>query len=191
MPARSAARDTPPQSLSRIRLRNGPFGGLLDGTPFALAMMLAWLVAYVTMSFLEALAIADVGTALRGAGIFAAGVLMDTLPMVPIFVLIANRTHATEVRRYLWLIAVMLVMWAYWASLDWLTGDTSGVVLLRPNNLPCAFEAVLVFAAIGFRSSARTATRALTQRQIDDTALAGELKRARLQLLRARRYQFR
>ncbi len=185
MPATSAARDTPPQSLSRFRLRNDPFGGLLDGTTFALAMMLAWLVAYVTMAFLEALTVADVGTALRSAGAFAVHVLVDTLPMVPIFVLIANRTHAIELRRYVLLIAAMLVMWVYWASLDWLARDTSGIALLRPNNLPCAFEAVLVFAAIGFRSSARTATKALTQRQIDGTALDGELKRARLRLLRA------
>ncbi|MGC1459470.1 MAG: histidine kinase [Steroidobacteraceae bacterium] len=147
--------------------------------------MLAWLVAYVTMHFLDSLAVADSGTALRSAGLFAANVLVDTLPMVPIFVLIANRTHATELRRYLWLIVAMLVMWVYWAILGWLEGDTSGVVLLSPDNLPCVFEAVLVFAAIGFRSSARTATRELTQRQIDGTALDGELKRARLQLLRA------
>ncbi|HEV2703767.1 MAG TPA: histidine kinase [Steroidobacteraceae bacterium] len=82
---------------------------------------------------------------------------------------------------------MMLVMWVYWGSLDWLTGDTTGLwpALIRVNNLPCAFEAALVFAAVGFRSSARTATSALTQRRIEGTVLEGNVKRAHLQLLRA------
>jgi hypothetical protein len=160
---------------------------LFDGTGFALAMMFAWLTAYVTEGFLAGLQGYPAPAAVSNAAIFGVWVLADTLPMVPLFVLITNRTSATGMRRYLWLLAVMLGMWVYWATLDWLTGDASGLwpALSRINNLPCTFEAALVFAAVGFRSSARTATSALTQRRIEGTVLEGNVKRARLQLLRA------
>lgn len=161
------------------------FGGLFDGTGFALGMMLAWFIAYVAQAFLASLPMAALGTAVHNTAVFAGWVVVDTLPMVPLFVIIANRTPAAGIQRYLWLIAVMMAMWVYWASLDWLSGDTSGLVLFRMNNLPCAYEAALVFAAIIFKSSARTATSTLVQRQIDGAALEADVKRARLQLLRA------
>ena len=69
--------------------------------------------------------------------------------------------------------------------LDWLWGDTKTLKLWDSGNLACAFESVLVFAAVCFRTSARTATNELAQRRKDGAALEGELNRARLQLLRA------
>lgn len=150
-------------------------------------MIAAWLTAYVSEDFLATLQDHPVQTALREAGTFVGWVLVDTLPMVPLFVIVTNRTPAGGLRRYLWLIAVMLLMWIYWASLDWASGSTSGLwpALRSATNAPCVFEAALVFAAIGFRSSARTASSALVQRRIDGTALEADVKRARLQLLRA------
>jgi sensor histidine kinase YesM len=148
-------------------------------------MISVWLTAYVTEVFLSILPEAGEDAALRQAAGFAVSVLRDTLPMVPLFVIIANRTPSSSVRRYMWLLAAMTLMWVYWASLDWLTGETSQFTLLRADNLPCLFEAALVFAAVAFRTSARTVTSVLMQREIDGTALEGEVKRARLQLLRA------
>jgi two-component sensor histidine kinase len=156
-----------------------------DGTGFALAMMSTWFIAYVTLYALAQLPNASALTTMHRAAIFAAWVLVDTLPMVPMFVMITNRTHAADARRYLWLLVAMTAMWVYWASLDWISGDTTGLVLFRINNLPCAFEAVLVFAAVAYRSSARSATNELLQRQIASIALDGDVKRARLRLLRA------
>jgi hypothetical protein len=158
---------------------------LLDGTGFALDMVLAWLMAYVAQGFLKSLPMADLGTAVDNAAIFAGWVVVDTLPMVPLFEIMANRTPAAGIQRFLWLIAMMMGMWVYWASLDWLSGDTSGLVPFRMTSLPCAYEAALVFAATIFKSSARTATSTLVQRQIDGAALEADAKRARLQLLPA------
>jgi LytS/YehU family sensor histidine kinase len=83
------------------------------------------------------------------------------------------------------LLAAMMMMWIYWASINWLTGETSRIVLFSADNLPCLPQAVLVFAAVANRNSARTVTSALMQRQIDSAALEAEVKQARLQLLRA------
>jgi two-component sensor histidine kinase len=165
-------------------------GGLLDGTLFALAMVLVWLIGYVTGFYffqrqLVQLHVAPAGEALHRTVFFAGEALADILPMVPLFVVIANRTPATGVRRYLWLAAVMATMWVYWAVLAWVTGDTPTLQLWTFDAVPCSFEAVLLFAAVCFRTSARTATDALTQRRADSKALEAELKRARLQLLRA------
>jgi signal transduction histidine kinase len=165
--------------------RTAPYGGLLNGTGFALAMMSLWLAVYVTEVFLSTLPKAGVGAALRQAGVFAGWVLADTLPMVPLFVMIANRTPLASARRYLWLLAAMMMMWIYWAAINWITGETSRLVLFSADNLPCLPEAVLVFAAVANRNSARTVTGALMQRQIDSAALEAEVKQARLQLLRA------
>jgi signal transduction histidine kinase len=172
-------------SRKRSEFWSAQCGGLLDGTSFALAMMCLWLTVYVTAVFLSTLPEVGAGVALRQAGVFAGSVLADTLPMAPLFVMIANRTPSASVRRYAWLLAAMMMMWIYWASLDWITGETSRFVLLRASNLPCLFQAVLVFAAVAFRNSARTVTSVLMQRQIDSAALEAEVKHARLQLLRA------
>jgi hypothetical protein len=160
-------------------------GGLLDGTPFALAMMLIWLIAYVTGFFFFQLQLGPVRDALHHTGVFAAEALADVLPMVPLFVVIANRTPAMGFHRYLWLAAVMAAMWVYWAVFAWLSGDTPTLQLWSFDSVPCTFEAALLFAAVCFRTSARTATDTLAQRQADSMALEAELKRARLQLLRA------
>jgi two-component sensor histidine kinase len=161
------------------------YGDVLDDIGFALGLIAVWLTAYVAGYFLSILV--DVGAAagLRQAGDFAIAVLRDTLPMVPPFVIIANRTPSASVRRYMWLLAAMLTMWGYWATLDWITGETPRFILLRGDNLPCLFQAVLFFAAMAFRVSARTVTSVFTQREIDGAALEGEVKRAHLQLLRA------
>jgi two-component sensor histidine kinase len=165
-------------------------GGLLDGTFFAVAMVFVWMIAYVTGFYffvqqLVQLHAVPAGDAVHRTVMFAAEALGDTLPMVPLFVVIANRTPATGFQRYRWLAAVMAVMWVYWAALSLLMGSSPTLQLWSSGNLPCTFEAALVFAAVCFRTSARTATDALAQRLADSTVLEAELKRARLQLLRA------
>jgi signal transduction histidine kinase len=183
MLTKTASFDTLPQRRSKFwRAR---CGDLLNGTGFAFGMISVWLAAYVTEFFLSILPEAGATAALRQAIDFAVSVLVDTLPMVPLFVIIANRTLSATVSRYMWLLAAMMMMWVYWASLDWITRETSRFTLLRTDNIPCLFQAALLFAAVTFRNSARTVTSVLMQREIDGTALEGEVKRARLQLLRA------
>ncbi len=160
-------------------------GHMLDGTLFALGMVLLWLIAYVAEFFFNLLPLVSVGWDFHLALGFAGEALADMLPMVPLFVLIANRTPAAGFARYLWLSAVMAAMSVYWAVLAWLWGDTKILQLWNSGLLACAFESALVFAAVCFRTSARTATSELTQRRKDGAALEGEINRARLQLLRA------
>ena len=174
-------------AVSANRVKSGivRIGGMLDGTLFALGMMLVWLMAYVAGFFFHFLPFVSVSQDFHLAFGFAGEAFADMVPMVPLFVIIANRTLAASFARYVWLSAVMAAMAVYWAVLAWLWGDTKTLEFWNPGLLACAFESVLVFAAVCFRTSARTATNELAQRRKDGAALEGELNRARLQLLRA------
>ncbi|HEX3837605.1 MAG TPA: histidine kinase [Steroidobacteraceae bacterium] len=172
-------------SANRIKSRIVRIGGVLDGTLFALGMMLVWLMAYVAEFFFHLLPLVSVRWDFHLAFGFAGEALADMLPMVPLFVIIANRTPPASFARYVWLSAVMAAMSVYWAALAWLWGDTKTLQLWDSGLPACAFESVMVFAAVCFRTSARTATNELAERRKDNAALERELNRARLQLLRA------
>src|SRR5580700_10162820 len=111
-------------AMSPNRIKSGivRIGGMLDGTLFALGMMLVWLMAYVAGFFFRLLPFVSVSRDFHHALGFAAEALADMLPMVPLFVIIANRTPAASFARYLWLSAVMAAMAVYWAVLAWLWG---------------------------------------------------------------------
>jgi len=90
-----------------------------------------------------------------------------------------NLAPRTGAWRYVCLIAAGVAMWAYCTIFFYVLGDNPGL------NEEYAYVVALIVAACAYRSSARTATSVLMQHQIDAAALDSELKRARLDLLRA------
>ena len=105
-----------------------------------------------------------------------------TFPALPPLVLILNRAPQSGLSRIAWLLAAASVM-ALWCN-----------VCIRPEGgsqtpvadfLDSLLTAALVVAACAYNRSARTGTGALLRRRIEDATLDAELKRARLQLLRA------
>src|ERR1700722_11974012 len=94
-------------SANRSKFGIVRIGGMLDGTLFALGMMLVWLMAYVTEFFFHLVPFVPAGRVFHHAFGFAGEAFADMLPMVPLFVIIANRTPAASFARYLWLSAVM------------------------------------------------------------------------------------
>ncbi len=192
MPITSPAMDTRLRSRGRGALRSVDRSGLLDGIGFAWIVEFAWLTTYVVNLFLTAAPRCGHMAALKKTGAFAFWSMTDTLPAVFLFVIIVNRTSATSIRRYLWLLAACALLWAWWDYVGWISARTSGplAAFVMPmasplHGLACIFVALLMFGTVAFRSSARGASTALMQREVASGALDAEVKRARLQLLRA------
>jgi two-component sensor histidine kinase len=106
--------------------------------------------------------------------------VIHIFPYVPICALAVNLAPAAGLARYVCFSVVGALALVWWLGVDLLTGGP-----------PTQFGIVdfvtwtLCIAACGYRSTARISMSALMQRQIGDAALNDELKRARLQLLRA------
>jgi LytS/YehU family sensor histidine kinase len=89
-----------------------------------------------------------------------------------------NLAPARGFKRYACLGLVAFVMWAFCTILFYLEGEGG-------PNVEYAVMVLLIVAACVYRSSARSATETLMQRQIAGATLDANVKRARLQLLRA------
>ena len=101
-------------------------------------------------------------------------------PYLPICAVAANLAPATGLGRYVCFSAVGALALVWWLVADRLMG-------LPPTDFGIVdfMTWTLSIVACAYRSTARTSTSALMKRQIAGAALDAELKRARLQLLRA------
>jgi signal transduction histidine kinase len=117
--------------------------------------------------------------ALKGAGFFMLVMAIHQLPPVPAVAIAVEVAPRNGVRRYLWLVGVAVALWAYCTAFWFILGE------LEAMNIRYGFMVVLIVAACTYRSSARTASSNFLQKQIEGTALDADVKRARLQLLRA------
>jgi len=105
---------------------------------------------------------------------------VHVFPYLPICALAANLAPATGFIRYMCFCAVGALALVWWLGADRLMGAPPtdfGIVDFLTWTLS--------IVACAYRSTARTSTSALMQHQIRDAELDAELKRARLQLLRA------
>jgi LytS/YehU family sensor histidine kinase len=113
-----------------------------------------------------------------GAGRWFLVMMAHQLPTVPLLTVAVNLAPARGFRRYACLGLVALVMWGYCTVFFYLEGQGS-------PNIDYAVMVLLIMAACVYRSSARSATETFVQKQIEGAALDSNVKRARLQLLRA------
>jgi sensor histidine kinase YesM len=154
-------------------------GGLFAGIGYAamvtLGLMVAWDLDYFVSSLLEK----GLATALKNAGFFWLIMSAHQLPTVPILTAGVNLAPAAGVRRYLWLIALGLFIWFYCTMFFFFKGE------LDSWNEQYALMVGMIITACFYRSSARTTSTQLLQRQTESAALDADVKRARLQLLRA------
>jgi signal transduction histidine kinase len=112
------------------------------------------------------------GTALSGT--------LHIFPYLPICAVAANLAPATGLSRYVCFSVVGAVALLWWLLADRLMGEPPTDV-----GIVDFLTWTLSIIACAYRSTARTSTNALMRRQIGEAALDAELKRARLQLLRA------
>lgn len=160
--------------LARVRVR-GLFTGMGYAALIVLGLMTAWdLDAFVSILFKEGGV-----AALKGAGSFWLTMSLHQLPTVPILTVGVNLAPAAGIRRYVWLTALGLFIWFFCTMFFYFMGE------LDTWNEQYALMVVMIISACVYRSSARTAATQLIQRQTESAALDADVKRARLQLLRA------
>jgi LytS/YehU family sensor histidine kinase len=160
--------------LMRMRER-----GLFAGIGYAAAVTLGLMTAWDLDTFVSVLFAKNLNAALKQVGLFWVFMSAHQLPTVPLLTVGVNLAPAAGIRRYLWLMALGTLIWAYCTLFFWAEGQ------LDSYNQQYAVMVALIIAACVYRSSARTASTGLVRRQIEGAALDADVKRARLQLLRA------
>ena len=159
--------------LARTRRRD-LFAGMGYATAVTFVLMVGWDVDGLVEKIFEL----GVIPALTGAGRWFLIMMLHQLPTVPLLTVAINLAPAAGFRRYASLLVVGLLMWGYCTTFFYLEGEGS-------INLEYAIMVALIVSACVYRSSARSATSMLMQSQIEGAALDADVKRARLQLLRA------
>jgi sensor histidine kinase YesM len=160
--------------LQRVRAR-GLFAGLGYAAVVTLGLMAAWdLDDFVTVLMKQ-----GVVPALKEAGFFWLTMSLHQLPTVPVLTAGINLAPTVGVRRYLWLCGLALFIWFYCTMFFYFMGE------LDSWNEQYGLMVVMIITACVYRSSARTASTRLVQRQTESAVLDADVKRARLQLLRA------
>jgi signal transduction histidine kinase len=143
-------------------------------TSVVLVLMVGWDVENLLDGIIEH----GFSAAMLGAGRWFLVMMAHQLPTVPLLTVAVNLAPARGFRRYACLGLVALVMWGYCTVFFYLEGQGS-------PNIDYAVMVLLIMAACVYRSSARSATETFVQKQIEGAALDSNVKRARLQLLRA------
>jgi signal transduction histidine kinase len=156
------------------RIRNA-----VPGMKYAALVTLGLMLGWDMQSFIENVAKFGWVIALKEAGSFMLVMAIHQLPPVPAAAIAVELAPRSGARRYLWLTGVGVAIWAYCTTFWFFLGE------LEAMNIRYGFMVALIVAACAYRSSARTASSEFVHKQIESTALDADVKRARLQLLRA------
>jgi sensor histidine kinase YesM len=160
--------------LHKLRT-SGLFAGIGYSTLVTLALITTWDIdEFVSVALRHGFV-----AGLKDAALFLPIMCLHQLPTVPILTAGVNLAPAAGARRYLWLIALALFIWFFCTMFFFFVGE------LDSWNEQYAVMVVMIIAACVYRSSARTASTQLVQRQTESAALDADVKRARLELLRA------
>src|SRR5262249_46360666 len=116
--------------------------------------------------------------ALKEAGSFWLLMSLHQLPTVPVLTAGVNLAPPAGLRRHVWLVSLWTFIWFFCTMFFYFMGEPT-------LNEQYALMVAMIIAACVYRSSARTTSTQLIQRQIESAALDADVKRARLQLLRA------
>jgi hypothetical protein len=160
--------------MSRLRRRRDLFVGMGYATSVVFVLMVSWDIDGLLSAIMER----GFSSALLGAGRFFVIMMAHQLPTVPLLTIAVNLAPARGYKRYACLSLVAVVMWTYCTIFFYVEGQGDA-------NIEYAIMVTLIVAACVYRSSARSATEAFLQKQIEGAALDADVKRARLQLLRA------
>lgn len=156
----------------------GLFAGFGYVATVTLALTVSWAVQGVVNDLTDHSAIAT----FREFFALWTTLLVAVSPGTLVIVIGANAAPRGGVRRFAWLVTAAALMVVCCSSVIWLW-------LREPPELMDLLQsmvtAMLLVTACAYRSSARTATSLLMQRQIESAAIDADAKRARLQLLRA------
>jgi two-component sensor histidine kinase len=169
---RSPFPKSPQEWLARVR-------SSVPGIKYAATVTLGLIAAWATEDFADSVGDVGVLKALQGSGFFLLTMMFHQLTPLPVVAVAVDLAPRSGKQRYYWLVGVGVFMWAFCTLIFHLVGEDAGF------NSKYAFMVAFIIAACAYRSSARTASSIFLEKQIEGAALDGDVKRARLQLLRA------
>jgi two-component sensor histidine kinase len=159
--------------LARLRRRN-----LFVGMGYAITVTLVLMVGWDIDGFAWDVANSGLIPALNNAARFFVVEMVHQLPTVPLLTAAINLVPPTGPKRYGSLFLVGAAMWGFCTAFFYMEGEGG-------MNLEYGIMVALIISACVYRSSSRSATSLFLQSQIEGAALDADVKRARLQLLRA------
>ena len=160
--------------IARLRDR-GLFAGSRYTLLVTLGLMTAWDLDGFSYQWIEH----GFVLAVREAFWFWLIMTAHQLPTVPLITAGINTAPAFGSRRYAWLVLVGVAAWAF-CTLFFTIEERAFV-----PNLQYGLMVAMIMAACVYRTSARTTGARLVQERVDAAALDADVKRTRLQLLRA------
>lgn len=159
--------------LTRLARRN-LFAGIGFATLVTLVLMLGWDLDGIVPTLQKY----GFDETMRRLGKFWLFEMHHQLPMVPVLTVAINLAPASGPKRYVCLGLAGVAVWGFCTLLYAMSGEFTA------NSDYGVMVAFIVMACV-YRSSARSASEMYMQRQIEGAALDADVKRARLQLLRA------
>jgi two-component sensor histidine kinase len=162
-----------PSWLGWIRRRD-----LFAGFGYAVTVTFVLMIGWDMEDLLTAALKYGIGYSLFRHARFFLIMMVHQLPTVPLLTVAVNLAPPAGLKRYACLVGVGVLMWGYCTTFFYLEGEGG-------PNTEYAIMVALIITACVYRNSARSATSQLMQTQIEGAALDAEVKRARLQLLRA------
>jgi two-component sensor histidine kinase len=163
------------QPASRLRaLRR-----LLSGVSYPIGMTFVLMTGWGVETFIGKLPTPDVMRALGESLFFFGTMMVHQLPTALLLTISLNLAPRAGYARIAWLAGTVIAMWAYCTAFFYWMHE------LDDYNLLYACMLVMIVAGCSFRSAARTATSTLTRYESEAVARDADIKRARLQLLRA------
>jgi hypothetical protein len=154
--------------------RRDLFVGMGYSTSVVLVLIVGWDIEGLIPAIMEH----GFSTAVLGAGRWFLIMMAHQMPTVPLLTMSVNLAPARGIKRYACLGLVAVIMWGYCTVLFYLEGQGD-------SNIDYAVMVLLIMTACVYRSSARSATETFMQKLTEGAALDANVKRARLQLLRA------
>jgi Histidine kinase/Histidine kinase-, DNA gyrase B-, and HSP90-like ATPase len=172
--------ETTSLSLTRTMRWRNLLRSSIPSMKYATAVTFGLIAAWAVEEFIDGASDSGISSALiQKTGTVVWAMVLHQMPAVPFVAIAVDSAPRSHERRYVYLAIVCLTLWSCWTWLGLLLGESAPV----PER--SAYVACLLVTACAFRGSAKASTSVFFTKEIDGAALDANLKRARLQLLRA------
>jgi len=152
---------------------------LLSGVSYPIGLTFVLMGGWGVEMFIAKVPQVGVTRAFTESAFFFCTMMVHQLPGALILAISLNLAPPGGYRRALWLSATVLAMWAYCTFFFYVMNE------LTDFNLLYGCMVVIIVSGCAYRSAARTATSTLTRYESEALSRDADIKRARLQLLRA------
>ncbi len=152
---------------------------LLSGISYPIGLTFVLMTGWGLETLIGKLPTPDVMRAIREVVFFFGTMMVHQLPSAVLLTISLNLAPESGHRRLAWLAGTVVLMWAFCTLFFYALHE------LTDFNLQYACMVVMIVAGCSYRSAAQTAKSTLTRFESEALSRDADIKRARLQLLRA------